>query len=272
MSGSKKIHKKLWNIHNWVGLYAGVFIAILSVSGVVALFKVEIDEAINAHYFTIDSQNTVATYHPDIIQLIDSLKLEYGEANLSSITPSLDTSKNWIINFNVVEREPYPVAYAYQIFFNPYTGKVVGVRDRFKTFSHYIRHLHVRLFNGLLGRWWVGIGGIALLISTITGLWIYGGFMKRQFFGAIRNKNLKLKSADYHKIIGMTTLLFNLMIAVTGAWLGLQAILQPVLLIKSPERYQQTEKPLSKEEDIAYEVDYIKAFEISRALFPDLIS
>lgn len=254
-----------------MGLYAGVVIAILSVTGVVALFKVEIDEAINANYFKISTPHETTNFYPDITQLVDSLKNEYGESHFAGIIPSLDKSKNWIINFNVIKRDPYPVAYAYQVFFNPYTGKIVGVRNRFKTFSHYIRHIHVRLFNGLLGRWWVGLGGLALLISTITGILIYGGFMKRQFFGAIRNKNLKLKSADYHKIIGMTTLLFNLMIAITGAWLGLQAILQPALQIKSPERYKKTETPISKEEDIAYEVDYIRAFEASRTLFPDLI-
>lgn len=271
MSGSKRINKKLWSIHNWVGLYAGVVITILSVTGVVALFKVEIDEAINANYFKINTPHKTTNFYPDVTQLVDSLKSEYGEANFAGITPSLDKSKNWIVRFNVIERNPFPRAYAYQVFFNPYTGKIVGVRNRFKTFDHYIRHIHVRLFNGLLGRFWVGFGGLALLISTITGILIYGEFMKRQFFGAIRNKNLRLKSADYHKIIGMTTLLFNLMIAITGAWLGLQAILQPALQVKNPERYKRTEKPISKEEDISYAVDYIQAFKASRALFPDLI-
>ncbi|MEM8965241.1 MAG: PepSY-associated TM helix domain-containing protein, partial [Bacteroidota bacterium] len=271
MSGSKRINKKLWSIHNWVGLYAGIVIAVLSVTGVLALFKAEIDEAINPQYFKIDTPSKTTTYHPDIDKLIDSLKLEYSEAKFVGISPSLDESKNWIASFQIVERDPIPIAYDYQVFFNPYTGKVVGVRDRFKTFSYYIRHIHVRLFNAILGRFWVGFGGIALLASTITGILIYGDFMKRQFFGAIRNKNLRLKSADYHKIVGMTTLLFNLMIAITGAWLGLQAILQPALQVKSPERYKRTEKPISEEEDIAYDVDYIKAFETSRALFPDLI-
>ena len=165
---------------------------------------------------------------------------------------------------------PLIKAYNYQIFFNPYTAKVVGVRDYYATFGHYIRHIHVRLYNGILGRFFVGFGGLALLISTITGLLIYGGFMKRQFFGAIRNKNLRIKSADYHKVIGMSTLLFNLMIAITGAWLGLQALLQPILQVKSPEVYKRVEKPISDEEDLAYYVDCVKAFETARELFPDL--
>ena len=272
MSGSKKINKKLWSIHNWVGLYAGVVIAILSVTGVVALFKVEIDEAINAKYLKISTPNSTTTYHPDVTKLIDSLNTEYGAANFGRIVPSLDKSKNWMIAFSVKDRNLKGIK-SREIFFNPYTAKVAGSSDKdfFKTFAHYIRHLHVRLFNGFLGRWLVGLGGLALLISTITGILIYGEFMKRQFFGAIRNKNLKLKSADYHKIIGMATLLFNLMIATTGAWLGLQSILQPALQIKSPERYKQTEKPISEEADIVYYTDYMQAFEASRILFPDLI-
>ncbi|MEM9361871.1 MAG: PepSY-associated TM helix domain-containing protein [Bacteroidota bacterium] len=270
MFNSKKVNKKLWSIHNWVGLYAGIVIAVLSVSGVVALFKVEIDEALNVKYFKIDNPSQNMKFHPEVGALIDSLKVEYGAANLFDISPSLDSNKNWVARFNVIKRKPVPKAFAYEVFFNPYTGEVAGSRDYFKTFGHYIRHLHVRLFTRPLGRIWVGLGGLALLISTITGILIYGGFMKRQFFGAIRSKNLKLKSADYHKMIGMTTLLFNLMIAITGAWLGLQGILQPALQIKSPERYKRAEKPISKEEDIAYTVDYTEAVKVSRRLFPEL--
>ena len=268
MSGVKGVNRKLWSIHNWVGLYAGVIIAVLSVTGVLALFKVEIDEASNPQYFKIDTPNESKTFHPGVTKLIDSLQLEYGINSFTSVTPSVDASKNWSVRFD--SGVPFVSMRAEQVFFNPYTAKVVGVRDYFKTFAHYIRHIHVRLFNGLLGRWFVGLGGIALLVSTITGILIYGHFMKRQFFGAIRNRNLKLKSADYHKIIGMTTLLFNLMIAITGAWLGLDFLLKPVLQVKSPERYQRIERPISVQEDVAYKIDYIKAFETSRALFPGL--
>ncbi|MEM7106747.1 MAG: PepSY-associated TM helix domain-containing protein [Bacteroidota bacterium] len=270
MSGSKSISQKLWRIHNWVGLYAGVFIAVLSVTGVIALFKVEIDEAIHARYFKIEPPVETAGFHPDVNKLIDSLSNEYGKANFTGISLSLDKSRNWIFGTRRAESDSLPKIDSYQLFFNPYTAQVVGARDAVKTFSYYIRHLHVRFFNGFLGRWWVGLGGVALIISTITGILIYGHFMKGQFFGAIRNRSLKLKSADYHKLIGMTTLLFNLMIAITGAWLGLQAILRPVLQIESPGRYTRTEKPISKDQDVAYSVDFIKAFETSRTLFPDL--
>ncbi|MEM8887594.1 MAG: PepSY-associated TM helix domain-containing protein [Bacteroidota bacterium] len=269
-SGSKSINKKLWRIHNWVGLYTGVFIAVLSVTGVLALFKVEIDEAINAKYFKISTRDHPTSFHPDVSNLIDSLVCEYGASNFGGISPSIDKSKNWKAHFAITDGIPLLNTYSYEVFFNPYTAKVVGTRDFFKTFAHYIRHMHVRLFNGLLGRFWVGFAGLALLVSTITGMIIYGGFMKRQFFGAIRNKNLRVQSADYHKVIGMTTLLFNLMISITGAWLGLQVLLQPVLQVKSPKQYKRTENPISKEADMAYDVDFVQAFEASRALFPDL--
>ena len=270
MPKSKSNSKKLWRIHSWVGLYAGIAIAVLSVTGVLALFKVEIDQAINPKYFKIDPPDSTATIHPDFNKIVDSLKLAYGPGTFGGITPSVDPSKSWQVNFFVKDKNIDFAFIHYEAFINPYTAQLIGVRNYFKTFGHYIRHIHVRLFNGLLGRFFVGFAGLALLISTVTGILIYGGFMKRQFFGAIRNKNLKLKSADYHKVVGMTTLLFNLMIAITGAWLGLQSLLQPVLQVKSPVQYKRTEKLVSKEADIAYAVDYIKAYETSRKLFPDL--
>lgn len=269
MSKSKNTNKKLWRIHNWVGLYAGIVIAVLSVTGVVALFKVEIDEAINGRYYKIAQPDDTADFHPGVHQLIDSLRSVYGAKTFSGVLPSTDKSKNWIAGFGVRGKNPLDIQ-SVQVFFNPYTAEVVGTRDYFQTFAHYIRHIHVRLFIGLFGRMWVGLGGIALLVSTITGILIYGEFMKNQFFGAIRNKNLKLKSADYHKVIGVTTLLFNLMISITGAWLGLQALLQPALMVKSPERYERIEKPISSEVDVDFNVDYVKAYKIARKLFPDL--
>ena len=175
-----------------MGLYAGIFIAILSVSGVIALFKVENDEAINSRYIIVDWSEGTAEVHPGVNQLIDSLQHKYGRANFTGISLSLDKTRTWIFTTRIAEGDPLPKTDNYQIFFNPYTAQVVGTRDAIMTFSYYIRHLHVRLFNGFQGRWWVGLGGVALLISTVTGILIYGHFMKRQFFGAIRNKYFKL--------------------------------------------------------------------------------
>ncbi|MEM9076951.1 MAG: PepSY-associated TM helix domain-containing protein, partial [Bacteroidota bacterium] len=89
-------------------------------------------------------------------------------------------------------------------------------------------------------------------------------------FATIRKKSLRITMADYHKLIGVTTLVFNLMIAITGAWLGLQGLLQRPIVGDRPGTYQPEEMIFSKEEDAALTVDYNDVYEASRKLFPEL--
>lgn len=255
----------MWAIHNWIGLYAGVVIAVLSITGVAALFKIEIDEGLNRKLFKVSPQTTTVAVTP----IIDSLKTVHGAENLFSIRVPKEPGDTWAPFFFI--RKSTLSLEQLEVFIDPYTGKVVGQRDIYKSVGFFLRNIHVRLFDGLLGRQIVGLAGLALLISTITGFWIYGGFMKRQFFGTIRKKNFRIVMADYHKLIGISTLVFNLMIAITGAWLGLQAYLQPVIAGERPGIFKVEEKPLTPEEDVAHSVNYDLVYQKGRKLFPELI-
>ena len=265
ISPEKTLHKKVWAVHNWVGLYAGVVIAVLSITGVVALFKVEIDRGLNPSLFHVEPKGE----YVDLLPVIDSLKTIHGPENLVYVGVSKTPKDSWFAYFFI--RNSTLDIKQWHVFIDPYTGKILGERDVYKSTAFFIRNIHVRLFDNLIGRYLVGLAGIALLISTITGFWIYGGFMKRQLFGAIRKKNLRVSMADYHKLIGITTLLFNLMIAITGGWLGLQGLLQPALGIDRPGIYEVADKPLEKDVDVAYSVDYNSVFKKSRELFPELV-
>ncbi|WP_103865501.1 PepSY domain-containing protein [Aquimarina sp. I32.4] len=266
MKKSQFWRKKMWSLHNWIGLYAGVVIALLSISGVVALFKVELDKTINPSLYKVVPKSEKITLTP----IIDSLKSVYGHDTFNGIKFSEKPDESVVVWF-FVNKSSFEFI-NWEIFIDPYSGKIVGERDYFTTFAYFIRHLHVRLYEGLLGRKIVGIAGLALLISTITGFWIYGGFMKKQFFGAIRKKNLRIVSADYHKLIGIASLFFNLVIAITGAWLGLQGWLQPIVMESGrPNKYHAIEKPLSQENDTKYSFSFEDAYATSRQLFPEFI-
>ena len=256
----------MWSIHNWIGLYAGVVIAVLSITGVVALFKAEIDEFVNSEFYFVQSK--VKDERANISPVIDSLKQVYGNESIGLITVPTTPKENWIIN--IFERKSTLDVRAWQIFVNPYSGEVVGQRDYYKSIGYFIRNIHVRLYDALFGRYLVGLAGLALLVSTITGFWIYGNFMKKQLFATVRKKNLRITMADYHKLIGVTTLVFNLVIAITGAWLGLQGLLQRPIVGDRPGTYKAEELKLSEEEDAALSVNYLDVYEASRKRFPEL--
>ena len=261
-----KENKKLWAIHSWVGLYAGVIIAFLSITGAAALFKTELDSLLNPHLRTTVPKDSKVAMTP----VIEKVKAMHPDKVLFEVGMPKSEKGTWIIRMMPHKQERlFPVFW--EVFVNPYSGEILGERNYYKTFQYYLRNIHVRFYEGFFGRQIVGLAGIALLVSTVTGFLIYGQFMKKQFFGAIRKKNLRISQADYHKIIGMLALVFNLMIAITGAWLGLQAYLQRWLNIERPNTFKIVEKPYSKEEDIAIKLDFDSIYLASRAHFPQLI-
>ena len=174
---SKRLHKNMWSIHNWVGIYAGVIIAFLSITGVVALFKVEIEELVNHDLHFIKNKTDVKKDLADIRPLIDSLKHVYGNKNVFSM--EVPRSDDETLTVRVLENKSFFDYKSWDIFVNPYTGKVIQKRDNFRSIEYFIRNIHVRFYDGLFGRYIVGFAGIALLISTITGFWIYGNFLRK---------------------------------------------------------------------------------------------
>ena len=259
-------NKKLWVIHSWVGLYAGVVIAFLSITGAAALFRIELDHVFNPHLRSVVPGSQKIAMTP----LVEKIKAQHPDKVLFEVELPGSSKGSWNIRLLPQKQNRlFPVFW--EVFVNPYSGEILGERNYYKTFNFYLRNIHVRFYEGFYGRQIVGLAGIALLVSTITGFLIYGQFMKKQLFGTIRKKNLRVSQADFHKLIGILALVFNLMIAITGAWLGLQGYLQKWLNIERPNTFKVIEKPYSKEEDIAQTFDFDSIYNSSRTHFPHLM-
>ena len=263
---SKTENKRLWAIHSWVGLYAGVAIAFLSVTGVAALFRIEADHVLNPGLRTVESLGHKVPMTP----VVEKIQALHPDKQLFEIELPKTSDGTWNIRFVAKESDPlFPVLW--EVFVHPYTGETLGERNYYKTFNYFLRNIHVRFYEAWFGRQIVGLAGLALLVSTITGFLIYGKFMKKQFFGSIRKQKLRVQQADLHKLIGITALVFNLMIAITGTWLGLQGYLQKWLSIERPNTYAIAEKPLDAEQDIQYVFNYDSVCIATTNNFPQLI-
>ena len=112
-----------------------------------------------------------------------------------------------------------------------------------------VRQLHLRFyFFGWQGRVVTGIFGLVLLLSAITGVFIYAPFMKGVWHSGrrwwqVRSDRTQLAWSDVHKLVGIAALFFNVIIGATGAVLGLENLqrFSPALataLHPSPGRYE----------------------------------
>lgn len=266
-NGKRNDKRLLWRIHHLAGLYAGILIGLLSLTGALAVFIPEIDGLVLKYYYNARSSTPVAD-HPQFGNAVDSLKAIFPA--YSSLSIQLPEKSGHVAEVDLFNRPPEGKARRYSLFVDVGADRVVGQRDHQNSLANYLRQIHVRLYEGNWGRQLVGIGGLALVVLAVTGLMIYGNFMKKQSWPEIRKRgNLRILMADWHKLLGISALAFNLMIAVTGAWLGLQPWLMRWFDIKTPNAYDAP-VIMEAEADKALEIDWDEALAAVRKGFPEL--
>ncbi len=264
---SKKDNKLLWRIHHWAGLYCGIVIAVLSLTGALAVFIPEIDLFIQKQYYSVSSTPSEKL---NIGNSIAQAEKQYP--GMSGLIIDLPEKPGQVAGLNFfVGGEKGLSLQRYYFFVDAGRDEIVGTRNQQNSLANYLRQMHVRLYDGYWGRQLVGLAGIALLVVAITGLLIYSDFMKRQPYPKLRKgRGLRILMADWHKILGISALAFNIVIAITGAWLGLQPKLMSWFNIKTPNNFKP-EVVISPEEDKKTSVHWDNLLAVAKKEFPDLV-
>ncbi len=76
---------------------------------------------------------------------------------------------------------------------------------------------HVELFAGLPGTLFLGFMGLLFVLSVLSGIVVYGPFMRKLPFGTVRlGGSRRLTWLDLHNLSGIVTLLWALVVGGTG--------------------------------------------------------
>ncbi len=196
-------------IHKWAGLVLGLFLFVICLSGTVLVFREELEAAGNPA-MRVAPQAQRASW--------DQVLAAAGPKCFGFVIPG----------------DPAMAITAYtpggSKLIDPYTARVTGTRpsDGWLTL---LRQIHIRLAApSWEGRLAVGVFGLALLISAVTGLVIYWPFMRGVFAQGLSwwqlRAGLRFGLADGHKLVGISSVAFILLIALTGAGLGFETLLR----------------------------------------------
>jgi len=80
-----------------------------------------------------------------------------------------------------------------------------------------VLRLHVDMFAGLWGTLFLGFMGLLLGASLVSGVVLYGPFMRKLAFGTVRRKqSARLKWLDLHNLLGIVTLVWFFVVGATG--------------------------------------------------------
>lgn len=193
-------------IHSFVGLKLNLILVLVLASGTLAVVSQEID------WLTLPEMRvTPQETRLDSGELLDRLEAAYPNAGMTGFTPN--------------EQHPYTAAVARFnddqggfrfAWIDPYTGDVQG-DTVLLTAGRFLSFLHATLYLPVIGRSLVNAFGLLTLISLVAGLIAYPKFW-RFFLQKPRTGNLRVFMADLHKLIGLWSIWFLLVIGITGTW------------------------------------------------------
>jgi len=223
----KSRYLRIYDLHSWSGIVLGLFVYVVSFTGCVALFD-----------------NELRTWEDP------AKRLEIAD----EIVPIMPIVESWI-DQNAQDETVLQVSLFYPYQYEPYfkvfmateaeDGERTQHRVRWDTehgkelttktraLTEWLLDFHrdlmwpATLGGRTAGRSLVGVAGIILMISIITGIITHTKII-REFFTLRVKRSVHLKWQDLHKVLGLWALPFYTMIAFTGAILGVIAIMAPI--------------------------------------------
>jgi len=204
------LRKALFQVHLWLGIMLGIFIAIVSISGSIIVFRNEANRLTTpgTGYVKPEAQRL-----PLDAILAAVIKNRPGD---SVVNVSMEGGPDTAWNVRTKSKEGHRI----HNFVDPYRGVVVGVDDYSSKFMQWMWDLHANLLAGKRGRFVNGCLALATLIVSLTGLiiWWPGWRMLRSGFTLSFKRRLVRQNYDLHKTIGFYSFGLLLVVSFTGAY------------------------------------------------------
>ncbi|WP_422369238.1 PepSY-associated TM helix domain-containing protein [Pelagibius sp.] len=223
-----------FRVHSFTGVITGLLLFVICWTGTFATLSREIDWLV-----TPEARVEVGAEVLGWEKLLDTVTAVYQVEAIHSLTPPLYANSAAEILVDL------PNQRFVRIYVDPYTAELRGALSAVNL-QRIFRDLHRRLFiPGSAGVLLVSAFGLFLLISMITPLVFYKRWWRRFF--VFRAGSLRAIWSELHKLSGLWSLWFVLIIAVTGIWYGVEA-LKLLPTVKGPPPAAEVEASLPLDE------------------------
>lgn len=212
------MRKRLWQLHSWLGLFAGLGLVVIGLSGSLLVFREELESLV----------------HPELVRVEPAasgrLSFDALLAHAQRQLPAHEIA-GWLPRHD----DPHLADLLYVIphgtnewqiaTLDPYTGRLLASpRDGTDTLTGVLLELHYTFFADHAGMIVTGLLALALCTLGVTGVWLYREFWKNLL--TLRwGRGARILFSDLHKFIGITSVAFNLLLGFTGAYWNLTHVI-----------------------------------------------
>jgi uncharacterized iron-regulated membrane protein len=212
------MRKRLWQLHSWLGLAAGLGLLVIGLTGSALVFRSELE----------------ALIHPGLalVEPTPAGRLSFDEllADVQRQIPDHEIT-GWVVDpddptrADILWAVPHGSTDWRFATLDPYRGTLLTrPRDDASTFTGWLLELHYAFFAAHVGMIITGILAMLLCFLGVTGVWIYREFW-RHLFTLRWGRGARILVSDFHKFIGITSVAFNLLLGFTGAYWNITHVL-----------------------------------------------
>ena len=243
----------LW-IHRYTGLAMAAFLIITGITGTLLAFHDELDDVFNYKLAQIEEKNTpqlsIATLHDKVVNT-------YPQYKFSSMPTSIEANKSAVFSVDRVRGQGatnQPKAPFQEVYVHPYTGDIIGTRDKdewaWRNTMWKVFWLHRDLLLDDIGKLILGIVALVWTINCFIGFYLTfpralkkkntqkntspkkrASFLKRWLpaWKIRTNTNTFKLNYDVHHAFGLWLWVILFVIAWSSVGFNLQQVYQPVM-------------------------------------------
>ena len=217
----KDFIKRNTEAHGWLGLIISSLLFVVFFTGSISFFRHDIEQwAIQGH-FQFDEYNP-EEYLPVSEVFEGALSgRSYNPQEPQFVYPPTQEEPYYRVYMNLDQEKVNKDEY---LLVDPRSGEVMGSVDDF-FLADFMYRLHYSL-NLPLGNYLIGFVTLAFLYIIFSGVLIHAKDMVRGFFRYRSEGRLRSQLLDMHNVIGVISLPYTLMLAVTGLIFNLVIIYQ----------------------------------------------
>ena len=211
-----------YTVHKWTSLVSTLFLLMLCVTGLPLIFSHEISHLLG----TSADAPQLATGHTGRAS-IDDIVADAQARRPQDVPQFLvaEADEPELLYVRMADRIDSPGLTAFYTY-DARTGEFLSEYPLGQGFMDVMLRLHVDMYMGIGGTLFLGLMGLLLAASIMSGIYVYGPYMKKLRFGSIRrDRATRLKWLDQHNLLGMVTLVWLLVVGVTGT---INALNQPI--------------------------------------------
>ena len=246
--------KTILFIHRWLGFISGLVVVIVSITGCIFCFQDEIQDAIHS-YRKVEVQ-AKPYLSPSVIKSI-ALKDHPG------------AKVNYIYYYGT-DRPAVAIANLgkagfFDIYINPYDGKVLHTESALKNFFTIVEYIHLYLLlPAKIGTLVVGISVIIFLVLMITGIilwWPKRKSDRKRSFTIKWNGRWRRVNYDLHNVLGFYVTSIAVILALSGLSIAFDWMTNSIYNVANLGKTYPQEKIIPKSDTLNYTESSISAID-----------